>query len=75
MAETRENDYFGLTTGEQKQAQEFIDQAAPGRYTLKKLYGKTWRIISSPTNFGERFAASLTNETCARVVLDDGLFF
>lgn len=61
MPETRENDYFGLTAEELKQAQEFIDKALPGRYTLKKLHGKTWKIFPSPTNYGERFAASLTN--------------
>jgi hypothetical protein len=60
MPETKENDDFGLTADELKQAQEFIDKALPGRYTLKKLYDKTWKTFPSLTKFGERFAASLT---------------
>ena len=62
MVDINDPDYFGLTAVELKQAQDFIDRASPGRYTLKKLYGKTWKTIPSPTNFGERFAASLTNK-------------
>lgn len=61
MVDIDDANYFGLTAVELKQAKDFIDKALPGRYTLKKLYGKTWKAIPSPTNFGERFAASLTN--------------
>lgn len=44
-----------LNEKELTQAQEIIDQALPGIYELKHLYGSKWQSISSPTVFGGHF--------------------
>jgi hypothetical protein len=36
-------------------AQKIIDDALPGIYELKHLYGSMWQSISSPTVFGGNF--------------------
>ena len=61
MAEIVEGDYAGLTAKELKKAQEIIDKAPQGRYTLKKLYGADWKAISSPTTLGDRFVVSVAD--------------
>ena len=61
MAEKIEDEYAGLNAKELKKAQEIINKAAQGRYTLKKLYGPDWKAIASPTTFGDRFVVSVAD--------------
>ena len=48
-----------LDSAEILQAQAIINQATPGIYELKVLYGSTWSSIRSPTTFGAKFKATV----------------
>ncbi len=69
MSEKLDKDDFCLTANEIKTAQDIINQSSRGRYTLKKLYGKAWQDIVSPTSFGERFAQSVTRNMLQSIAL------
>ena len=49
----------GLDEDEVQEAVALIRRAAPGIYTLPKLYGPLWDGKASPTAFGTRFKASV----------------
>ncbi len=40
-------------------AQRMIDNTLPGEYELKQIYASRWRSISSPTEFGKMFKATV----------------
>lgn len=48
-----------LSSAEILQAQTIINQASPGIYELKVLYGNTWPSITNPTTFGAKFKATV----------------
>ena len=59
-----------LSDGEIQQAQLIVNSASPGLYTLKKLYGKEWVNIESPTQFGSRFKQSAAKGQIGGVSFD-----
>jgi hypothetical protein len=60
-------DEWKLTGDELTTAQELIDRAEPQTTTLKKLYGRSWDSIGSPTEFGMRFKASVDLRELQRI--------
>lgn len=48
-----------LSPGELIEAQTIIDQAMPGIYELKEIYGLHWDSVVAPTVFGKRFKAAV----------------
>ncbi len=48
-----------LTDSERKLAMERRDAAAPGRYTVKQLFGAIWSTLPRPRRFGKCFKASV----------------
>ena len=49
---------YGLNEDELLEAQALIRNAAPGKYTLRKLYGPLW-TTKVPTTFGDLFIESV----------------
>lgn len=52
-----EADQFELSPEERTDAQQIIDATSPGRYTLRKMFGKSWLNLSDGErrNYGGRF--------------------
>lgn len=48
-----------LSSDELIEAQAIIDQAMPGIYELREIYGLHWDSVVAPTVFGKRFKAAV----------------
>ena len=56
-----------LSPDELIKAQAVIDQAMPGIYELKEIYGLHWDGVVAPTVFGKRFKAAVDSKQLQRI--------
>lgn len=67
-----EEGQFDLSAEERKLAQQTIDAAIPGRYTLRQLFGKPWKALTDGErrDYGGRFRQSVEKAQLLRISED-----